>query len=124
LPVIFTHFKIGCQLNSISRTGFFAESAKNTPRKIDPEKLRVSSACFILCSLKRYTIDRTGSGTQVAGYTSFILFLIPRQDNPSPVTRWQIRLYFRVFHRLRFVKNVKESQPYTAENTEHTRDYI
>ena len=46
--VVFAHFKIRGKLNGIGRARLFAETAKNTARKIDPEELGVPPAVFIL----------------------------------------------------------------------------
>jgi hypothetical protein len=51
LTVIFRHLHIGDQLNSIGWTSLFTITTENASRKIDPEKLGIPSAMFVLCGL-------------------------------------------------------------------------
>src|SRR5690606_26598171 len=58
LAVVFSHFKIGYQLYSISRTGIFAKPAKDASREINAEKLRISAFIYIFRCLKGNTGHR------------------------------------------------------------------
>jgi hypothetical protein len=72
-------------LDGIGRTGFFTKSAEYAPGEIDPEKLRIPSACLIFGGLKGYAIYRTGNSTKITGNTTFIMIGITGEDNPSAV---------------------------------------
>src|SRR5215471_3670936 len=59
LSLVLTHLRIRSQLNGVSRTSLFAVTAKDAPRKVDTEELRISSSMLIFRRLKRDTGDRT-----------------------------------------------------------------
>jgi len=60
LALVLTHFKIWGQLDGVGRAGLFAESAKNTTRKVNTEKLRIPPAGLVFSRLQGNAAHRAG----------------------------------------------------------------
>lgn len=110
---IFTLFKIWNKLDRIGRTGFFTHAAVNAARKVDPEELRIAAlvSLWIVCSLKRNAIDRTGRRAEVASHTPLFSVRISGEDNASTPTWWQIGLLFRILNRNRLREGPFKDDP-------------
>src|ERR1700722_19458605 len=118
------HLEIGCKLDSISWTGFFAETAEDTTREVDTEELRITPSGFILGCLQRDAIDRARHRAKVARYTALASVGIARQNDPAPVAWREVRLLLRILNRNPLMKGMEKNQPDGPEYADHLLPHI
>src|SRR5690606_8045432 len=79
-----------------------------------------SSSCGIFRGLQGDAVNRAGRGAQVAGNAPLSHVGIPGQDDPSTPTRGKFRFLLRIKNGVAFMERVKERQPHTSHNADHS----
>jgi hypothetical protein len=105
--------KVWNELNRIGRTGFLTHSTIDATRKVDSEKLRIAAlvSVWIVCGLKRNTIDRTSCRAEVARNAAlFSVRVSGEHDSPTPAWR-QIGSLLRILNRDRLREGPFEDDP-------------
>jgi hypothetical protein len=121
LPIVFTHFEIRGELNGVGRTRFLTETAEDTSREIDSEKIRKASPVLILSGLQRDAIYRADNCTKIASNAALTAIRIARQYDSTAIPGGQIGLLFWILDGHATAKSMLENLPQAKQYAEHVK---
>src|SRR6185437_12103686 len=119
LPLVLAHFKVGCELDGVSRAGVLAVAAEDAAGKVDAEELRVAPAGGVLRGLQRDAIHRAGDSAQITGDAALASLGIAGKDNTSAPAWRKIRRLLRILPGNTRPKAMQKNIPKCSNDTEH-----